>query len=613
VDCILERYFWEDAAAVRYFTTVRVGKKGYIEPERQQEYILDASVLSAVIRLRIARQEESVAIKQPIKNDDVYLSNAVNNFNKIREIKKLPKHNLPENPISLKRKLEKFESTGYASLLKGYDNQNASVKTERIKGLLRAMYIQKEKPTRAEVYRLYEGFLGGQVEVINPDSGEMYSPKDYGKLSERTVTSFLASWRECVATHLKRAANRQEYMGKFDPFQTLEQPQFAGSIISIDDRQPPFKYEGGKRMWFYNGIDLGSECIMAFVWGKSKEGIILDFYRELVRNCAEWGVCLPAELECESSLNSSFKETFLREGCMFQYVRIIPNQARSKRVERYFGSLRYDYEKKRSGWIGRPFARNEAYQRSDEKEEIVPYSTLVRNCLEDIMEWNNSPHSVHTDKTRWEVFKEKQHPELQPINWKGILPYIGERTESSCNAGHIRLNGKLFLLGDDDRISTGEPLLNLMEQVESKDVDIYWLRGHKGQVLKALVFLNGRCVCEALPKPIAKRSQLEAKGDQQAAENFELVERYKNTVRGWAQRHKNEIEKLIIVDNRTRTLNNGFQIDWMPALQNDKTYNDDPELYADAVEILDDPEPEFQHSLNGVETGYKRSSQFDRF
>ncbi|MDR2920596.1 MAG: hypothetical protein LBV72_14685, partial [Tannerella sp.] len=26
VDCILERYFWEDAAAVRYFTTVRVGK-----------------------------------------------------------------------------------------------------------------------------------------------------------------------------------------------------------------------------------------------------------------------------------------------------------------------------------------------------------------------------------------------------------------------------------------------------------------------------------------------------------------------------------------------------------------------------------------------------------
>ena len=55
VDCILERYFREDRGAVEYYTQVKAGKKGYIEVERQQQYILDASVLLAAFRLRDAR------------------------------------------------------------------------------------------------------------------------------------------------------------------------------------------------------------------------------------------------------------------------------------------------------------------------------------------------------------------------------------------------------------------------------------------------------------------------------------------------------------------------------------------------------------------------------
>lgn len=610
VDCILERYFREDRGAVEYYTQVKAGKKGYIEAERQQQYILDASVLLAAFRLRDARTALLVAQgdKSPMKNMDKYLSEAVNVFNAWRNRKHLLEHNLPTNYLSLKRKMERFEKEGYASLLKGYDNNNASVKTEKQLALLRAMYIQKEKPTMVEVYRLYDAFLNGYVDVINPETGEIYDPSEYGKMSQRTVTMFLASWKEKVATHLKRAADRQQYMAKFDAYQSLEQPEFAGSIISIDDRQPPFEYAQKMRMWFYNAIDLGSECIIAFVYGKSKDGIIMDFYRELVRNCAEWGINMPAELECEAHLNSNFKDTFLREGCMFQYVRILANSAHSKRIERYYGNLRYQLEKKRAGWLGRPNARNEAYQRNGEKTEIIPYDTLVRNCLEDIMTWNNMPHSKYPEKTRWEVFMERQHPDLHPINWRGILPYIGERTQTSCRAGQIRLNSGWYLLGDNGEIYTGDPLLGLMEQIEGKDVDVCWLRGHNGQTLKALVYLNNRLVCEALPKPVAKRSQLEARGDANAKDNFELMERYKNTIRGWARRHKNEIEKLIIVDNRPQVLNHKFTIPW------ENMYGPDPqEVEPEDTEILTEPEEELQGALNGLETGYKHSTMLDRF
>ena len=47
--------------------------------------------------------------------------------------------------------------------------------------LLRAMYIQKEKPTMVEVYRLYDAFLNGYVDVINPETGEIYDLRNTGK------------------------------------------------------------------------------------------------------------------------------------------------------------------------------------------------------------------------------------------------------------------------------------------------------------------------------------------------------------------------------------------------------------------------------------------------
>ena len=139
----------------------------------------------------------------------------------------------------------------------------------------------------------------------------------------------------------------------------MENPNYAGSILSVDERQPPFWYDEKNRLWLYMGVDVASRCFTTMVWGREKKQLMPEFYRQLIRNCTQWGVGLPYELECESHLNSSYKETFLREGTMFQKVKIEVNNAQGKIIEREFGNIRYGLERNLEGFQGRPHARRE--------------------------------------------------------------------------------------------------------------------------------------------------------------------------------------------------------------------------------------------------------------
>ena len=100
------------------------------------------------------------------------------------------------------------------------------------------------------------------------------------------------------------------------------------------------------------------------------------------------------------------------------------------------------------------------------------------------------PHPDYENKTRLEVFLETQHPNLTPINWRGILPYIGHKTKTSCNVGMVQLDGEEHLLGKNGEICTGEDLLKLMALIEGEQIDVYWLDGNDGKVLKAIAYIG---------------------------------------------------------------------------------------------------------------------------
>lgn len=608
LDSGMEKYYREDSEAVTFFARKKVGKKGTLPTSVQDEYIVNASVIRAALLYKAERRSEMISRLKTSKGIDKLMSEDINGFNRVLKTKYGVIHTLPSNYLSLKRVIDQFEKEGYESLISGkYNNQNAGRKTDAVKKLLERMFTTGVKPTPIEVARKYDAFLDGYVELIDPDTGELFNPKEFRKLSQRAITQFLASWESKVVTYQMRAGDRQKYMSEFESFVSTGHPKWAGSILSIDDRQPPFEYAKGKRMWFYNGIDLGSEAFTCWVWGTGKADIIEDFYREMVRNYTEWGISIPAELECESNLNASYRDTLLREGNMFQYVRIEANNARGKRIEMYYRQLRYAIEKEEEGWLGRPFALSEANQaRPDGK--IIPYEQLVRKCLKHIQTWNNMPHSIYKHKTRWEVFMERQNPDLRPTNWHGILPWLGEKTSKTCRAGNISWRNKSFLLlAENGQIQTGQALIDLMSVVEGQKLDIYWMDGHEGQLLKALAYLNGRYVCELLPKPIVNRARIEQTQEDRKA--MEMLSRYNETIRGYVTRRKNEIGKIIIVDNRKKTLNDKFQIRDLAQDMHLMVYNDEPE----DDDLVVDVETTFEQPSKRVQTAYELPSMSDSF
>lgn len=267
---------------------------------------------------------------------------------------------------------------------------------------------------------------------------------------------------------------------------------------------------------------------------------------------------LPDGLECERSLNSSFENTFLKEGLMFQNVRIEANKARAKRIESYYRELRYGIEKQHEGWLARPHSRSEPNQTSNAKKKIIPYNQLVKQCLRDIVTWNNMEHSKIKGKTRWEVFLETQDPNLKPTNYKAILPYLGYSEKSSCKAGIVELQYNKWLLGDNGEIFTGSKLINLMKTVEQKDVEIYYLDDNEGNVFKAMIYNERRYVCELLPKPKPPRPHI-ARTTTDNLE-FNLMARYTETVTSFMKEQKNALIDVFVDDKRSKTLNNKFKI-----------------------------------------------------
>jgi len=553
---LFEKYFVRDSQAIWFYTKHELQDGSLLPDPVIDEYVLNASVLNTVETLYKKRYELRKSLRGGVADVWTTVTNECNRFRDIQS------HTLPANAASLRRKLKDYKKEGYSALIHGnFCNKSALKVDETVMDLLNSMFAyQSDKPTATQISRQYEGFLNGYVDVISSETGEIYNKDEFPKLSPATITNYLAKWTNKVGTHTLRSGDRQMWMSKFKPYHSMKRPEFAGSIISVDDRQPPFWYEKGKRVWMYGGIDLGSVMITCWVFGRTKEEMILEFYRQMVRNYTEWGFNLPFELEGEMSGNSAYLKSFLDKGRMFQETHIEANVARAKRIEPYWKPLRYGTEKKREGWIARPNALSEPNQAGPQKHVILPYDQIVEECTVDIRNWNNSEHPVIKGKTRWQVFRETQHPKITPTNWRAFLPFLGYKTQTSCNTGIIRLNNTEFLIGENGSIAFSDRLIFLLAQVEGKDLDIYWLDDNYGKVLKALVYLRGtdRCICEAVAKPVYHRAKLEQTTVD--LEDKELMCMYVSSVTGYINTRRKAIERVTVIDNIPQTLNDEFQI-----------------------------------------------------
>lgn len=553
VDNPLQYIYEQNADAASFFENYE-DEIGSLTLSQIDDCIVNANVLIAVVKLKALRTaQRQRQFNHTKKGLNASLVSDCNLFNGLmvglNEKEKI-QHTLPTSVKRFMPLLDKFVNQdgtyNFTCLLpKRRGNANGKKMVDNTLDLLNNLFTtQSHKPNRAEVTRLYESFLNGYTNAVNAD-GELYDPKDFKPLSYGTISNYLAKWQNRISNEFLRSGNRQDYMNKYKPSHKLEKPNFSGSLISIDDRQPPFYYDNVHRVWFYMGIDLHSEAWICHVWGKSKEGLILEFYRQLVRNCHEWGVNVPLGLECESSLNSSFKNTFLKPGTMFDDVRIEANNARGKRIERYIGTLRYGGEKQQDGWMGRPHARNEANQIGPQGKKIIPYNDIVQLSRKEIMDWNNTPHSDDNTKTRFEVWLNNQNPNTKPISYRGILPHLGYCTPTSCNVGSVRLDSNTFWLAYKGKIALGDTLIKLMERVEGKNLQVYWLDDNEGNVLAAHAYLNNQFQCELMLQPSYSRAKVEITPEGIKAR--EISSSYVATIEAYRKEKVSKIQHITLI------------------------------------------------------------------
>lgn len=617
---IIQNYYSEDSEAYRYYSNA--DGNGFTYPDGSSllaatidQLHVNASVMLAAVDLAKDREIEWVnkgrSTRSLVKSvhEDVVLFNEI-----LSEQNKLT-HSLPSTYRRFKETYRSFKSAvnPFYTLIKdpeGKRKKNAEKCDVKHQELLNALFTsQSSKPHFTKVARQYKAFLNGRLDIFHTNregiEGLQFKPEEFNDISISTIKSELRKWENKIGTYAKRSGNSQKLIADFVPYHSFERPKFAGSLLSIDDRVPPFWYDKDRsRMWFYIGMDVASGAFTCFVWGKDKKGLILDFYRQMVRVYANLGWNLPYELEAELALNSEYKETLLKPGVMFEETHIIPNNARGKRIEREFGKIRYEIEKERAGWIARPFAKSEHNQEGSDKIKIIPYDRLVMQCIEDIAKLNELPHPTQPELTRWEYAMKFQNPDLKPTNYKSILNYIGFETSTSCNVGRVSLQNQKWLIGDNATLCTGEELIQKMELIEGKSVNVKWLDNVRGGVLKAMVFIDGRYICELIPE--IKTQKAKAEQTKEDAELMGKFKAYQKTITNFQKLRKGQIEEVYIqekIEKKAKTFDlslHGINLERYQSTE-------------EKIEVVNKRELEEEHGEEIHEQSYKTRNWQDQF
>ena len=397
--CIVAHHFNRQPTHRHFYSNYEKSDGSNLSEENIDKYALNADVAQTMLKLR----DERVAMRiskggklgnlwQTLKNDaEKFQAHLLKTYNQ--------KHSLPMSIF--RKKILDFEKEGCVIFVKDKASSaknNAKKLDAPLETVLRAVIARSGfRPTSEEIHEMYRRFKLGLFELVI--DGEILDPTSgsYPDLTARSIRSFRDKYDIQTGTDALIKPDRQKHQQKYIPAQKFERPKFSGSIVSVDDRQAPFLYRtarGTARVWLYMGIDLASEVFVAAVDGKDKKGLIHRFYEQLTQNCLHYfGGKMPHELECESSLNADLRKSgLLRDGVLFDRVRMIPNNARAKRIERYFRDFRYGMESKEKGFQVRPHGRSLQNQGLVEKQHIFgSYEEVLEVVYRCVDAWNRSP------------------------------------------------------------------------------------------------------------------------------------------------------------------------------------------------------------------------------
>lgn len=496
---------WEiDQAAQSWYSTYRTDEGYPLTDAQQQEYTLNASVLQTVCRLLDdTRMKRAVMQGGCVRWDEMTTA--------IAFYREEFGHTLPESAARFKRKVYDFRSKGYETLISAkIGNQNKRKVNERTVRLVLSLAARPNKPWIDEVWDMYNEFVNGRLTVYSPETGEVMNPADFRdknghpvELSRSTIRGILTQPKNQV---LLRSAQMSwsTFMHKERPHVHRHSPEFSFSKISFDDRDLPRKLRDTRlRPKAYYAYDVASQCVVGVAYNRQKNvDLVVEMFRSMFRLIERRGWGCPAQVEVENHLMSQWRDSFLKAGEVFPFVRFCaPLNSQEKRSEHFNGAKKRSIEHRNHLGIGRFYARNEAYRTESRKvsdatndtyEDSAYYSweQLIADDMADVREFNNSLHpnqKKYPGMTRWQVLEQNMNPTLQPVDRAKVCRHIGEHVTTSIRRNsYCRVAYRDYWLSSPDVLERLEP--------GNLEVDAYYLPDDDGNTGDVYIYQHDRLI-----------------------------------------------------------------------------------------------------------------------
>ena len=442
----LGSHYHIDAKAREFYTRFRFDNGDTLPPEHIQEYTVNASVIEAVMRA----MEDATFMRKAMKAGPVNwgeLAGAISYYQ--AEFG----HTLPVSSNRFKKRVNDFKANGYESLIsRKFMNQNRRKVTYDIERLLLSIDAQPEQPFNTTVWEQYNLFVQGELELYDPETGEVLNPADFTDkdgnplvLSPATVANYLNNPKN-KALRGKLHMSQWDFNNAYRPYHLRSIGEYSLSKVSLDDRDLPRPMKDGNRVKAYYAYDVVSGAVVGYAYNRYKTTeLFLDCMRNMFQTLDRNGMYIPAELEVEHHLVSDFADGLMQAGTVFPLIRWCnPGNSREKRAEHKNREKKYGVEKRTQVGIGRWYAKLEANRPKEEKVydeknntykvKTYSYEELVADDIRAIETFNAQPHpnqKRYPGMSRWDVLCAHQNPNLAPWDKAVLYRFIGQHTETT--------------------------------------------------------------------------------------------------------------------------------------------------------------------------------------
>lgn len=509
----LGSHYHIDAKAREFYTRFRFDNGDALPPEHIQEYTVNASVIEAVMRA----MEDATFMRKAMKAGPVNwgeLAGAISYYQ--AEFG----HTLPVSSNRFKKRVNDFKANGYESLIsRKFMNQNRRKVTYDIERLLLSIDAQPEQPFNTTVWEQYNLFVQGELELYDPETGEVLNPADFTDkdgnplvLSPATVANYLNNPKN-KALRGKLHMSQWDFNNAYRPYHLRSIGEYSLSKVSLDDRDLPRPMKDGNRVKAYYAYDVVSGAVVGYAYNRYKTTeLFLDCMRNMFQTLDRNGMYIPAELEVEHHLVSDFADGLMQAGTVFPLIRWCnPGNSREKRAEHKNREKKYGVEKRTQVGIGRWYAKLEANRPKEEKVydeknntykvKTYSYEELVADDIRAIETFNAQPHpnqKRYPGMSRWDVLCAHQNPNLAPWDKAVLYRFIGQHTETT-----IRQNTYCTVMYNQ----YGLPSPEIIEKLEPRNykVDAYYLPDADGTINEIYIYQNGRYI--ATCKPVARYNE----------------------------------------------------------------------------------------------------------